>query len=213
MIRKTHLLLALALVAAAMGVPVAHAAAASPYKYLGHPTSTGGADRISVAAVASPYTYLGHPTSTGGVSLAATVAAPVAQPGGYPIGRDMTPSEIASWTTGACSHPVKAASCYRMLEPKTVDPLAVSYLTGQGLSPSQVASWTTGTCSRQDKPASCFAMFNRQARPIRSTASIGFQWSDAGIGAGFALGVVVLVGGAAAGLVSSRHSRREAAHA
>jgi hypothetical protein len=36
--------------------------------------------------------------------VAAAVAAPVAQSGGYPIGRDMTPSEIASWTTGACSH-------------------------------------------------------------------------------------------------------------
>jgi hypothetical protein len=211
MIRKTHLL-ALALVAAAIGAPVAHAAATSPYKYLGHPATTGGVDRSSVAAVKSPYTYLGHPTSTGGVSLATTVAAPVAQSGGYPIGRDMTPSEIASWTTGACSHKVKAVSCYRMLEPKTVDPLAVSYLTGQGLSPSEVTAWTTGICSHQVKDAACYAMF-RPAVTVstQSAGSSGFQWGDAGIGAGFVLGILLL---ASAPLLMSRQSRRrEAAHA
>ena len=95
-----------------------------------------------------------------------------------------------------------------------VDPLAVSYLTGQGLTPSQVASWTTGVCSKQTKPASCFAMFNRVAPTIRNTPSNGFQWGDAGIGAGFTLGIVLLIGGTAAALLISRQSRRrEAAHA
>src|SRR5436853_1579912 len=71
MIRKSHLLLALALAAAAIGVPVAQAAVKSPYEYLGHPTTQGGTDRVSTAAVSaaavkSPYEYLGHPTTQGG---------------------------------------------------------------------------------------------------------------------------------------------------
>jgi hypothetical protein len=152
------------------------------------------------------------------VLVAAAVAAPVAQSGGYPIGRDMTPSEIASWTTGACSHPVKAFSCYRMLEPKRVDPLAVSYLMGQGLTPSEVTSWTAGACSHQVKTPSCYAMLDRSAasRPSTTTStpiaqSPGFQWGDAGIGAGFTVGIVLLLGGAGAGLLISRQTRRRQA--
>jgi hypothetical protein len=146
--------------------------------------------------------------------VAAAVAAPVAQSGGYPIGRDMTSSEIASWTTGACSHPVKAVSCYRMLEPKTVDPLAVSYLIGQGLTPSEVTAWTTGICSHAVKDAACFAMF-RPAVTVstQSAGSSGFRWDDAGVGAGFVAGVLLLGGAGAALLISRQHRRREAAHA
>jgi hypothetical protein len=44
--------------------------------------------------------------------------------------------------------------------------------------------------------------------------SIGFQWGDAGIGAGFAFGIVLLLGGAIAGLLISRQNRRrQVAHA
>ena len=39
-----------------------------------------------------------------------------------------------------------------------------------------------------------------------------FQWRDAGIGAGFAFGIVLLVGGAGAGLrISRRNGRQQAA--
>jgi hypothetical protein len=39
-----------------------------------------------------------------------------------------------------------------------------------------------------------------------------FQWGDAGIGAGFAFGIVLLVGGAGAGLfISRRNGRQQAA--
>jgi hypothetical protein len=89
----------------------------SPYEYLGHPTSQGGADRVSAAAVKSPYEYLGHPTSQGGADR---------------------------------------------------------------VSP-QVAGSTV------------------------------FQWGDAGIGAGFAFGIVLLVGGAGAGLLISRRNGRQQA--
>ena len=90
---------------------------------------------------------------------------------------------------------------------QAVDPLAVSYLTGQWLSPSQVASWTTGACSRQVKAPSCFAMFEpaeTSSTPVGG--STGFQWGDAGIGAGFALGIILLLGGAGAGLLISRRA-------
>jgi len=155
--------------------------------------------------------------------VAAAVAAPIAQSSsapkvdplavGYLIGHGLTPSEVTSWTTGACSHRVKDASCYAMLNPsvtttKAVDPLAVGYLIGQRLSPSEVTSWTTGVCSHQVKAASCYAMFKSAAvSSPRVTGSTGFQWGDAGIGAGFTLGIVLLLGGA--GLLISRQSRRD----
>jgi hypothetical protein len=152
--------------------------------------------------------------------VAAAVAAPIAQSNsapkvdplavGYLIGQGLSPSEVTSWTTGACSQAVKAASCYAMLNrsatsTKAVDPLAVGYLTGQGLTSSQVTSWTTGACSHQVKAASCYAMFKSAATSSpQITGSTGFQWGDAGIGAGFTLGIVLLIGGAGAGLLISR---------
>ena len=93
--------------------------------------------------------------------------------------------------------------------PKPVDPLAVGYLTGKGLSPSEVTSWTTGACSHQVKAASCYAMlpWTNATGAVTVTGSSRFQWGDAGIGAGFALGIVLL-GGAGAGLLISRQNRR-----
>ena len=113
MIRKSHLPLAfaLALAAAAIGVPVAQAAVRSPYEYLGHPTSQGGVARVSAAA-------------------------------GRPI-----------------------------------DPLAAS------------------TSSPQ------------------AAGSTVFHWGDAGIGAGFTLGVVLILAGAGAGLLITRRNRRQQSHA
>ena len=35
---------------------------------------------------------------------------------GYLIGQGLSPSQVTSWTTGACSHQVKAASCYAMFQ-------------------------------------------------------------------------------------------------
>jgi hypothetical protein len=155
--------------------------------------------------------------------VAAAVAAPIAQSDSAPkvdplavsylIGQGLSPSEVASWTTGACSQRAKPASCYAMFRPaavpKAVDPLAVSYLIGQGLSPSEVDSWTTGACSQRVKDAACYAMF----RPVASgstqvTGSTGFQWGDAGIGAGFAAGIFLLLGGAGAALLIARQNRR-----
>ena len=153
---------------------------------------------------------------------AAAVAAPIAQSSsapkvdplavGYLIGQGLSPSEVTSWTTGACSNQVKAASCYAMFRsaaaPKPVDPLAVGYLTGQGLSPDQVTSWTTGACSHQVKDAACYAMLQQTDTSTQVARSTGFQWGDAGIGAGFTLGILLLLGAGAAGLFISRQNRR-----
>ena len=82
---------------------------------------------------------------------------------------------------------------------KPIDPLAVSYLMGLGLSPSEVTSWTSGACSQEFKAASCYAMLETSAVvSTQASRSIGFQWADAGIGAGFAVGVLLLLGGTAA---------------
>jgi hypothetical protein len=171
MIRKSFTLLALALAAAAVAAPIAHADSASP--------------KVDPFAVS------------------------------YLIGKGLTPTEVKSWTVGACSQEVKAASCYAMLEPTSaspkVDPFAVSYLIGKGLSPTEVKSWTVGTCSQQVKAASCYAMLEPVSAAGASTKvarSIGFQWGDAGIGAGFTLGIILLIGGTGFGLFISRQSRR-----
>jgi hypothetical protein len=119
------------------------------------------------------------------------------------------------WLHQVVTWPVKTGSA-----PK-VDPLAVGYLIGYGLSPIQVTSWTTGACSHRAKAASCYAMFKpawwssaTTSTTKHVTDSTGFQWGDAGIGAGLALGIVLLVGGAAAGLlISRRNGRQQAARA
>jgi hypothetical protein len=159
MIRKSHFLLALALAAAAIGVPVAHAAVKSPYEFLGHPTSRGGVDRVSAAAVKSPYEFLGHPTSRGGVDRVSAAAV-------------KSPYEFLG-------HPISRGGVDRVsaVAGRPIDPLAAS------TSSPQVA---------------------------RST---GFQWGDAGIGAGFTLGIVLLLGGAGAGLLISRRGRHHTARA
>jgi len=97
-----------------------------------------------------------------------------------------------------------------------VDPFAVSWLMGKGLSPSQVKSWTVGACSQQVKAASCYAMVDRTpalAPTTRAVGSSGFHWADAGIGAGATLGIVLLIGGLGAGLISRQTRRRQTARA
>jgi hypothetical protein len=118
--------------------------------------------------------------------VAAAIAAPLARASSAPkvdplavsflTGYGLSPSEVASWTVGACSHRVKASSCYAMLDrtpgsslSRKIDPLAVSYLTGYGLSPSEVASWTVGACSHRVKASSCYAMLDPASVAAAST--------------------------------------------
>jgi hypothetical protein len=138
----------------------------------------------------------------------------------YLQGQGYTPAQIQAWTVGPCSQQVKPAACFGptrgagLIDRKAVDPLAVSYLTGRGLTPAEVKSWTVGACSHATKDASCFAVFDRGVAAVTSStvgSSGSFSWGDAGIGAGVALGVLLLVGGMGAGLLLSRQSRRREA--
>jgi hypothetical protein len=218
MIRKSFSLLALALAAAAVAAPLALASSAPKVdplavSYLiGQGYTPSQVEAWTVGACsheAKPAACFGPSKGTNLTGGGAKVD-PLAV--SYLIGQGLSPSEVASWTVGACSHETRAASCYAMFEPAAastkVDPLAVSYLTGQGLSPSEVTSWTAGACSHEAKAASCFAMFQPAATSTQVVRSIGFQWGDAGIGAGAALGLVLLLGGAGAGLLISRQNRR-----
>ena len=47
----------------------------------------------------------------------------------YLTGLGLSPSEVASWTTGSGSQPAKAASCFAMLEPVTAPSTRI---TGSG---------------------------------------------------------------------------------
>jgi hypothetical protein len=50
----------------------------------------------------------------------------------YLMGQGLSPSEVTSWTVGACSHQVKDASCYAMFEPIStlVAPSSVGFSWG-----------------------------------------------------------------------------------
>jgi hypothetical protein len=130
------------------------------------------------------------------------------------LGQGYTQPQVEAWTVGACSHEVKPAACFGPSKGANltdgaakVDPLAESYLIGQGLSANEVKSWTVGACSHEVKAASCSAIFEPTAAASTPVVhSIGFNWGDAGIGAGATLGIVFLLGGIGAGL-ASRHNR------
>jgi hypothetical protein len=161
------------------------------------------------------------------VAAAATSSAQASGPGsappkvdplavGYLTGLGLSPSEVKSWTVGTCSRASKPASCFAALDRTAasvkVDPLAVGYLMGRGLSPSEVRAWTVGICSQASKPALCYAPFERTAAPVSTSTRIvgpgGFDWGDASIGAGAALGAALLIAGLGAMLVVPRHHRR-----
>jgi hypothetical protein len=149
------------------------------------------------------------------VLAAAAVAAPIAQAATRPDDRS-GPLGVGAPTVAASHVAVRPDDRGGPLGVGTdttiqVDPLAVSYLMGKGLTPSEVKSWTVGACSHQVKAASCYAMLEPVSIAAASTKvarSIGFQWGDAGIGAGATLGIVLLLGGAGAGLLISRQNRR-----
>jgi hypothetical protein len=89
---------------------------------------------------------------------------------------------------------------------QAVDPLAVSYLQGQGFSPGEIKVMV----GQADPLAVSYLRSNgfpQVSTPIAS-ASTGFDWADAGIGASAMLGAVLLMAGLGAALISTRHNRR-----
>lgn len=90
-----------------------------------------------------------------------------------------------------------------------IDPLAISYLRNLGMNQAQIDEWTTGVCAQANRPAVCsLPLSDVAATSIVAESSSGFSWSDAGIGAGATLGVVLLLAGLGGAFVISRHNRR-----
>ncbi len=90
--------------------------------------------------------------------------------------------------------------------PKAIDPLAVSYLQNQGFSPGEIK-----VLVGQGDPLAVSYLRNHgfpQAPTQIVGTSAGFSWSDAGIGAGATLGLVLLLAGVGGALAISRQNRR-----
>jgi hypothetical protein len=160
--------------------------------------------------------------------VAAAVAAPIAQavedPSGkqavdplavsYLQGQGFSPGEIKVLVgqgdplaiSYLRNHGFPQAQVASQATPKPIDPLAVSYLRGQGFSPGEIKVLV----GQADPLAVGYVRnngFPQAPTPIVG-ASAGFDWSDAGIGAGAALGFVLLLVGFGGAFVISRQNRR-----
>ena len=188
MSRMFHLI-ALALATAAVAAPIAQAAT--------DPSGNTVADPLAVS-------YLqGQGMSPGEIKAATEGIDPLAV--SYLREHGFTQAQIQALATGreaqAAASPV-------------FDPLAISYLRGLGLTRAQIDEWTTGVCAQAVRPAVCSLPLSQVgADATVPVASVGFNWGDAGIGAGATLGAVLLLAGIGAMLVTSRHSRRRIARA
>ena len=137
--------------------------------------------------------------------VAAAVAAPIAQAVEDPSGKQAVDPLAVSYLR---NHGFPQAQVARQATPKPIDPLAVSYLQGQGFSPGEIKVLV----GQADPLAVSYVRnngFPQAPTPIVG-ASAGFDWSDAGIGAGAALGFVLLLAGVGGALVISRNNRRRA---
>jgi hypothetical protein len=151
---------------------------------------------------------------------AAAVAVPVAQgvtdPSGgqvadplaasYLRGQGLSPAEVKARTVGidplAASY-IRNGGFPQVGTTKAIDPLAASYIRNNGFP-------QVGTTKAIDPLAASYLRNGGfpQAPAQVVTASGGFDWADAGIGAGATLGLVLLVAGLGAALITTRHNRR-----
>src|SRR5262245_28864285 len=85
---------------------------------------------------------------------------------GYLIGRGLSPSEVKSWTVGACSHATKSASCYAVLD-RTIASAAGAgpnvrshgpYPISGGTGFNQAVTWQTGSAPKVDPLAVSYLM-------------------------------------------------------
>jgi hypothetical protein len=94
-------------------------------------------------------------------------------------------------------------------ETTAIDPLAISYLRNLGMNQAQIDEWTTGVCAQADRPAVCSLPLSAVGTgAVVQESSVGFSWSDASIGAGATLGLVLLLAGVGGALVITRQNRR-----
>jgi hypothetical protein len=151
---------------------------------------------------------------------AAAVAVPVAQAVTDPSGRQvadplatsylrqqgLSPAEVKARTVGidplAASY-IRNGGFPQAITTKAIDPLAASYLRNGGFP-------QVNTTKAIDPLAASYVRNGGFPQvPTETVASsAGFDWADAGIGAGATLGGVLLLGGLGAALVIARHNRR-----
>jgi hypothetical protein len=93
-------------------------------------------------------------------------------------------------------------------ETTAMDPLAISYLRNLGMNQAQIEEWTIGVCAQADRPAVCTLPVSAATTAAPTRSSSGFEWADAGIGAGATLGLALLLAGVGGALAVSRHNRR-----
>jgi hypothetical protein len=127
----------------------------------------------------------------------------------YLMGKGLSPSEVTSWTTGACSHQVKAASCYALLErtAATTPMPAASYYTKQQLqamSQSWAAKAALSSLTPQERQA-LLQVVTANTPAVQTPAASAFGWGDFGFGAASMIGLVLVVGGC---VLAARHTRR-----
>ena len=151
---------------------------------------------------------------------AAAVAVPVAQgvtdPSGqqavdplaasYLRGQGLSPAEVKAQTVGidplAASY-IRNGGFPQVQVTKAIDPLAASYIRNHGFP-------QVGTTKAIDPLAASYVRNGGfpQASTQIVAPSAGFDWSDAGIGAGATLGAILLLAGLGAALITTRHNRR-----
>jgi hypothetical protein len=133
----------------------------------------------------------------------------------YLIGRGLSPSQVKSWTVGACSHEIKPASCLAAFETAA---LAAAATAAAG---AQAQTSPVGQIIRQEdnkavaREATVLSpvdrilaqergrhndprLFDGASPPVIQVvgSADGFDWGDAGIGAGTAVVLVLLALGA-----------------
>jgi hypothetical protein len=138
---------------------------------------------VAQAAVKSPYEFLGHPISQGGVDRVSAAAV-------------KSPYEFLGHPTsqgGVDRVPAAAVSAAAVKSPYEF----LGHPTSQGGVDRVSAAAGRPLAASTSSP--------------QVAGSTVFQWGDAGIGAGFAFGIVLLVGGAGAGLLISRRNGRQQA--
>lgn len=106
---------------------------------------------------------------------------------------------------------------------------ASGFLAQQRMPASRIGAWTAGVCSHAVKPGSCYVTpaeatlaSERSAEGFLGTQSYqsgqpesldrgGFDWADAGIGAGITGGMALLIAALGASLAISRQNHRRPA--
>jgi len=175
-------LIALALAAAAVAAPIAQS--------VEDPTGGQAIDPLAVSYLRDQ----GY--SPGQIKVLVGQGDPLAF--SYLLDKGLSPAQIVAQATVRSPREITA-----------IDPLAISYLRNLGMNQAQIDEWTTGVCAQAVRPAVCSLPLSEvDTAAAAQESSVGFSWSDAGIGAGATLGLVLLLAGVGGAFAISRNSRR-----